>query len=194
MSNELLIRYLARAVQSVKDAENAMGQAQARRDDMHQHGNAIARKEEAVRQLKVVEQAIVRGTTEPGAIEFVETLLEGFRHNNDRQLYVVIDQSWGSQKVDDVNIRFINLPPRIGAAGGGAEAENNRMSFWVKGFSSDNAPPPTGKVKINMSTSSLPRTHTLRAKSGAPLAIAKYLADFLNKVVAEVPPLFTHTR
>lgn len=91
---------------------------------------------------------------------------------------------------------FINLPSGVGGAGGGAEAENNRMMFSVDGFDrkDNDAPPPSGKLKVEMRLSTLPREHKLRAKSGTPAQVAKYLADFINKVVKEVPPRFTHTK
>lgn len=43
-------------------------------------------------------------------------------------------------------------------------------------------------------TSTLPREYALRAKTGTPSQVAQYLAIFINKVVQEVPPKFTHTR
>ncbi len=93
-----------------------------------------------------------------------------------------------------VYINFINLPEGVGGAGGGAEAENNRMMFSVGDFTKEGGPPPSGKVKVEMKLSMLPREYKLRAKSGPPQAAAKYLADFINKVVKEVPPHFTHTK
>lgn len=94
-----------------------------------------------------------------------------------------------------VYINFINLPSGVGGAGGGAEAENNRMMFSVDGFGKEDphAPPPTGKVKIEMRVSALPREYKLRGKTGTPSQVAKYLADFINKVVKEVEPHLTHT-
>lgn len=96
---------------------------------------------------------------------------------------------------DTVFVNFINLPQGVGGAGGGAEAENNRVMFMVSGFGreSEVAPPPTGKVKVEMRVSALPRSYNLRAKTGTPSAIARYLADHLKRVASEVPPHFTHT-
>jgi len=60
-----------------------------------------------------------------------------------------------------------------------------------------------GSVKVEGSNSSLykgagaPSRETrvsMRAKSGAPAVVAKYLAEFLNKVARDVPPRFTHTK
>lgn len=93
-------------------------------------------------------------------------------------------------------VNYINLPEGVGDAGGGAEAENNRMHFEIysgKGNYYQKTIPP-GKVKIEMHVSALPRTYKLRAKTGTPEAIGKYLADFLNMIAREVPPKFTHTR
>ena len=93
---------------------------------------------------------------------------------------------------DRVYVNFFNLPPGIGAAGGGAEGENNRMMFTVEGFGDEGK--PASKVTVEMTTSALPREFRLRKKSGPPGAIARYLADFLGKVVRDVPPHFTHTK
>lgn len=100
-------------------------------------------------------------------------------------------------RVDDVYVNYVNLPKDAnGGSGGGAEAENNRMSFWVRGFDAFNPDKdgPTGKVKVEMANSALPRSYKLRAKTGSPASIAKYLADFINKVAAEVSPNFTHSK
>jgi len=96
---------------------------------------------------------------------------------------------------ESVYVNFVNLPEGAGGGGGGAEAENNRMSFWIHGFygAEPHASPPSGKVKIEHANSALPREYRLRGKTGKPEVIAKYLADFLNRVVAEVPPRWTHT-
>lgn len=105
-----------------------------------------------------------------------------------------------------VFIHYFNLPHGIGGAGGGAEAENNRMLLAVNGFGRGLHDPAPGKVKVGLSVCSLSNPHappgadykarrwTLRAKSGAPEAIATYVAEFLNKTAAEVPPRLTHTR
>jgi len=136
-----------------------------------------------------------------GAKEFIDVLKSHLKPK-DRIVSIRPGKSWGLNKEDDVYVNFINLPTSIGA-GGGAEAENNRASFWIRGFGADNAPPPTGKVKVEMANSSLyvgqgaPSRETrvvMRAKSGPPAAIAKYLADWINKTIAEVPPNFTHSK
>src|SRR5208282_4067970 len=88
----------------------------------------------------------------------------------------------------------------IGGAAGGAEAENNRASFWVRGW--PGVGEPSSKVRVENPNSALyqgagaPSRETrvsMRAKSGSPAAVARYLADFLNRVAREVPPHFTHT-
>lgn len=95
-----------------------------------------------------------------------------------------------------VHVQFVNLPTGVGSAGGGAEAMNNRMTFSIEGFGGEtpNSPPPTGKVKLEQRVSFLPRANNLRGKTGTPSQVAKYLAAYLNKVVKEVEPKFTHTR
>jgi hypothetical protein len=128
-----------------------------------------------------------------GAQEFIDAVRSQL-NIGDRQIAMRVSKSLGLTKNDDVYVNYINLPSGVGRAGGGAEAENNRMSFWVWGFGVNNAPPSNGKVKLELSNSALPREYKLRGKTAAPVVIAKTLADFLNKVAAEVPPHFTHTR
>lgn len=96
--------------------------------------------------------------------------------------------------VGSVYVNFINLPTGIGGAGGGAEAENNRMSFWVRGFDRLDPHKTATKVKVEMQTSAFPRSFNMRAKTGTPVQVAKYLAAYINKIAREVPPNFTHTR
>jgi hypothetical protein len=118
-----------------------------------------------------------------------------------RQARVQVETSWGPKREESVYVNFINLPAGVGSAGGGAEGENNRASFWVRGFGPASAP-EASKVKVEQATSSLykgagaPSRETrvvMRAKTGTPEQVAKTLADFLNKVVVEVEPRFTHT-
>jgi len=127
----------------------------------------------------------------PGSAAFAEELYKKLSHLG--RIVRVRHQHMGA--VDAVYVNFINLPLGTGD-GSGAEAENNRMSFWIHGFDKHdaNAPPASGKVKIDMANSALPRAYKLRAKTGTPDQIAAYLVAFLSKVVAEVPPHFTHTR
>jgi hypothetical protein len=118
----------------------------------------------------------------------------------DRQVGITVQPGYGFKKDESVYVNFINLPKGIGSAGGGAEAENNRASFWVRGFPGVNVPADT--VKVEQSNSSLykgagaPSRETrvsMRAKTGVPGAVVKHLAAFLNKVARDVPPRFTHT-
>mgnify|MGYP003422081184 CR=1 FL=1 len=129
---------------------------------------------------------------EGGSAEFQKELLAALKLNGRRVL--IKNQLLG--RSDAVYINFINLPEGVGGAGGGAEVENNRMLFRVEGFdkTDEHAPPPTGKVKVELQTSALPREHKLRAKAGTPSQIAKYLADFINKIVKDVEPKYTHTK
>jgi hypothetical protein len=95
-------------------------------------------------------------------------------------------------------VNFVNLPTSAERAGGGAEAENNRASFWVEGFQYDPAV-PVATVKVDQGSNVFHRPWLgapgvpFRAKSGSPDAVARYLAAYLAKVVATVPPRFTHT-
>lgn len=136
-----------------------------------------------------------------GAKEFVE-LLRAQLQLQGRTIRIRNEPSWGPRKEDEVYINFVNLPEGVGGAGGGAEAENNRASFWVRGFGAGNAPPPSGKVKVEQSNSALYKGSSysrenrvpFRAKTGTPEQVAAYLAAFLNKVVREVEPRYTHTQ
>lgn len=114
----------------------------------------------------------------------------------DRQVKTKNESHLGGTRYDSVFVNFVNLPKGYGHGGGGAEGENNRMTFWVEGFGRDSpdAPPPTGKVKVEMRTSAMPRALNMRAKTGTPEKIAEYLASYLNKIAAEVEPRYTHGR
>lgn len=108
-------------------------------------------------------------------------------HVGDRQVKASISTLGGSER-PSVHIRFVNLPKGIGGAGGGAEAENNRMSFMTH-FPTN----PAEKIKIEQIVNHLGRQYNMRAKSGHPAKVAKYVADYLNRIAKEVPPKYTHT-
>ncbi len=84
-------------------------------------------------------------------------------------------------------VNFYNLPAGVGSAGGGAEAENNRLMIAVH-------EQPGGNVRAELVNSVFPREYRLRAKAGTVEKIAAYVADYLNKIAREIPPHFTHTR
>jgi len=140
-----------------------------------------------------------RIAAEPGgSAEFMEKL-KGYLSIGDRQISMRNQHGIGG--ADAVYVNFVNLPK---GHGGGAESENNRASFWIRGFdkADEHAAPPTGKVKVEMSNSALysgegaPSRETrvvMRAKTGTPDQVAKYLADFLNNVVKKIPPRYTHS-
>jgi hypothetical protein len=117
----------------------------------------------------------------------------------DRQTSVRFQKSFaGERGGGSVYVNFINLPQGTGGAGGGAEAENNRASFWIHGFQYDPSV-PVAKVKVDSNNNVFHRSWLgapavpFRAKSGSPTVVAKHLADYLARVVATVPPRFTHT-
>lgn len=134
--------------------------------------------------------------TGKGSDDFIEAVKSQLKIK-DRRVRFNNKSTLGGLSYADVIINYINLPTGVGSAGGGAEAENNRMLFFVEGFGKEtpHTPPPRGKVRIrqeiNMVTD---RSKNLRAKTGTPEQIAKYLADYLNKIAAEVEPRFTHTK
>lgn len=132
------------------------------------------------------------------AHDFVEAL-RGHLQVGDRQVHITVQPGYGFKRDESVYVNFINLPEGIGGAAGGAEAENNRASFWVRGW--PGVGEPSSKVRVENPNSALygagaPSRETrvsMRAKSGSPAAVARYLADFLNRVARDVPPRFTHT-
>lgn len=130
-----------------------------------------------------------------GAEDFIELLKSKLKLNG-RQIHFRNKSTLGGERYDNVYITFINLPEGVGGAGGGAEAENNRLSISINGFGkeSPHSPPPSGKVKAEESVNALGREHRMRAKSGTPEQVAKYLADFLNNIAANVEPRYTHTQ
>lgn len=131
---------------------------------------------------------------EPQGSKAFAELLQRMVDPKDRQFRV--RPPGGMGEFGSVFATLINLPKGIGGDGGGAEAENNRMSFDIEGFDRKNpdAPPPKGKVKVSQTVNALGRQHQMRAKSGTPAQCAKYLADYVAKIVKEVPPKYTHTK
>jgi hypothetical protein len=149
---------------------------------------------DALNDLGIVSRVAGRVAAELGGSE--EFIREVKAHLNvgDR---VVTFQGGGLGPMESVYIRYYNLPEAVVKArqGGGAEAENNKIGLFVTGFGKGPLdPPPTGKVTVKLSVSALPRQYNLRAKSGPPVAIARYIADYLNKVSKAVEPNYTHTK
>jgi len=130
-----------------------------------------------------------------GSEEFIK-MVESHLNLQGRQIKFDNVSKLAGVRYDTVFVNFINLPKGVGSAGGGAEAENNRMAFSIKGFGKEtpHSPPPTGKVQVEHRLSAMPREYRLRGKTGTPAQVAKHLADFLNKVVKEVEPRYTHTK
>lgn len=97
-----------------------------------------------------------------------------------------------------VFITLINLPRGVGGAGGGAEAENNRLTLVVRGFNRE----PGSKVQVETAVSNLYKGGgfpsrenrvSVRGRTGTEQAIARYVAESLSRITREVPPNFTHT-
>ena len=144
----------------------------------------------------LIQKVATRFAAEGGGSEEFIRAVEAHLDLQGRQVTFDNVSRLAGTRYDTVFVNFINLPKGVGGAGGRAEAENNRMAFFIDGFGKEtpNSPPPTGKVKIEMRISALPQEYRLRGKTGTPAQIAKYLADFLNKVVKEVEPKYTHTK
>lgn len=115
--------------------------------------------------------------------------------------YVLADQV-GSLGYDGrgrgtASVTFVNMPyERVKQRrGGGAESENNRMLFFVRGFNSGEALFHTGvdRVQVECLVDNIrPREERLRKKTGSPDKISAYLASFLNQTAEKYPPRFTH--
>lgn len=100
----------------------------------------------------------------------------------DRQVQMDISTLGGNPSV---SVTYINLPKSKGNRG--PEAMNNRMVFMAH-FKED----PASQIKIEQ-IAVFDRKYKMRAKSGHPAKVAKYLADFINKIAKEVEPKYTHS-
>ena len=125
------------------------------------------------------------------ATAFIELLSS--KQPTDRQTRIRFNPSLaGERGGGSVYVNFINLPPGVGDAGGGAEAENNRASFHIRGFAYDPTVPVL-KVKVEQSNNVFRRTVPFRARTGSPEVVARHLSEYLAAIVKTVPPNFTHT-
>ena len=164
--------------------ETVDGYAASWQDDVE--GNPL--EEEARRELA---EARHIGLEPMSATAFIELLSS--MQPADRQTRIRFDPSIaGERGGGSVYVNFINLPPGVGGAGGGAEAENNRASFHIRGFAHDPAV-PVAKVKVDQSNNVFRRTVPFRARTGSPEVAARHLSAYLAAVVKTVPPNFTHT-
>lgn len=101
-----------------------------------------------------------------------------------------------------VFVTFVNLPEtRVKEKrGGGAENENNHMSFVVHGFGErpdDHADKVQVKQLVNGvygpgSPSRENRAPNLRSRTASPDKIATHLANYLNEVAENFEPKYTH--
>lgn len=95
-----------------------------------------------------------------------------------------------------VTVTFVNLPlERVRQRrGGGAESENNRMLFMVRGF---NAGPTSAegveRVQVEQLVNHVgDRSENMRKKTGTPERVAEYLAEYVNRMAASHKPRLTH--
>jgi hypothetical protein len=65
---------------------------------------------------------------------------------------------------------------------------NNRGIYTVEGFAKDGGPPPKDVVKVSCLVNSFGKEKKLRAKTGRPVIIARYLADHLRMIERTVNP------
>lgn len=139
-----------------------------------------------------VEEGDLSEAEEMNAEEF-KAALDGMLRTKagDRHTYVKVDSSFGADPT--VWVTLINLSKDVVSGPSfGAEGENNRVMLGVDGFKKDGS--PASKVRVEARVSAIPREYKLRAKAASPAKIAAYIADFIGKVVKEVPPKYTHTK
>lgn len=128
----------------------------------------------------------------PGALsanDFV-ALVKKLAHIDGRTLKLKISNFGGHDS--DVIINFYNIPENLAGGGGGAVGENNRLALYVEGFDVD-ADKPVGKVKVTTRIDNIGQLKdraktSLRGKTAAPEAIAKYVASHISSIVKEFEP------
>jgi hypothetical protein len=94
-------------------------------------------------------------------------------------------------------VTFVNLPyERVRERrGGGAEAENNRMLFMVRGFNSGPASEEEGveQVQVEQLVNNVsPRSENMRRKTASPDKVASYVAAYINRAAETHEPRLTH--
>lgn len=96
-----------------------------------------------------------------------------------------------------VTVNFINLPEfrHNQNRGGGAESENNRQCFIIRGFNAT-SDSPVERVKVEQLINHVGPISELapnmRAKSASPAKVAQYLASYINGVASAFQPHYTH--
>jgi len=116
-----------------------------------------------------------------------------------RTLLVNTQPSWSSsidgRREVSLHVTFVNLPfARFKERrGGGAESENNRMLFFVRGFIElTDVDRITVEQRVNHVGPIGHGAPNLRKKTARPEKIAEYLATYLNETASTFPPNFTH--
>lgn len=88
-------------------------------------------------------------------------------------------------------INFYNLLDVGSSKYSGADLENNRVMLKVlfPGHHGHyDGVVKEGKVRVNLSVSALPfKNYKLRGKTASPEKIAEYIAEYFNRIVAEIP-------
>ena len=122
--------------------------------------------------------------------EVLQELLSVLVHEDRFVVAEVVPRLGGSR--DSVHVTFVNLPKsRVKERrGGGAESENNRMLFAVRGFDDDDLS-PTSRVTVEMLVNNT-SAKRMRKKTDVPIKIATYLAAYINEAAASLTPRFTH--
>jgi hypothetical protein len=88
---------------------------------------------------------------------------------------------------ETVYVDYFNVPEN---KHGGANGQNNRFAFLVDNFGkTEDAPPPTGKVKFEMRINSYKDLPKPKGKTGTPEVILKYVFELIKTFAAVEPNL-----
>lgn len=125
--------------------------------------------------------------------ELIESWIRSFLSllKGDRKVFTRYTEGY---ETSQLFITFINLPSAVYS--NGAEAENNRITFEVTFPCQGNyysKPVEPGMARVNTLVMTV-KAKKLRGKTASQEVIAKYIADYLNRIVEEVSPNYTHTK
>lgn len=136
---------------------------------------------------------------QPNSAEDFMHQVQSLVHANGRHLSVWCPSLLGSHST--VIVELINLPTSESTQG--AQAENNKVRLTVSGFDAKDpsAPAPRGKVEVELRiwslfspTGQFLPTQKLRKKTAPPAQAAKYVAAYMNKMIAENEPYFSDAK
>jgi hypothetical protein len=89
---------------------------------------------------------------------------------------------------DTIFINFYNVPGGEGKAGGGAEAENNRVMIAVSGFDKKDLDKQVARITVDLRISFFPKARGFRGRTTRPEVGAEFIISFLEGVANEFEP------